>query len=321
MGGTISAKGNHPFDYKDYTSGYFKYDDFLKDMPELHELADLSFDSFEKISSTEVTTNHWIALRKKIIEFFEKEAGDGVVITHGTNTLEETAYFLHLTVPFKQPIVLVGAQRPFTAISTDAHLNLYQAIQVAAGDESYGKGALVVLNNEISSAREVSKRSTYRLDAFQSNKHGFLGVVDSDHSVQFYRQPVRKHTFQSEFSTLQFERLPEVEIVYSYAGAREFLIDSIVQSGIYKGIVTAGTGAGLVSPKEHEALQRATDQGIVVVRSSRVGSGRVVPVRPYEKNSFVAGDDLPPQKARILLMLSLLKYKDLPSLQHVFNTY
>src|SRR5699024_2428351 len=206
----------------------------------------------------EVNTAHWIQLRNRVKECLFDEKYDGIVITHGTNTLEETAFFLHLTIPSEKPIVCVGAQRPFTAIGTDAHLNLLQAIRVAANDEAHNKGALVVLNDEISSAREVTKTNTYRLEAFQSGQFGYLGFIDPDQEVHFYREPTRKHTTVSEFSTLEINDLPEVEIVYSYAGATGHLIEHIINSGKYKGIVTAGTGAGLVSPSEIESLQEAT---------------------------------------------------------------
>lgn len=321
MGGTISAQGKDRLDLKDYTSGVFHQDDFLNKIPELAQIASLSFTTFSKISSTKITSLHWIELRNIIIEQIEKNEVDGFVISHGTSTLEETAYFLHLTIPTDKPIVFVGAQRPFTALSSDAPLNLIQAVRVAASEDAIGKGVLVVLSDEISSAREVTKQSTYRLDTFQSNKHGFLGVVDTDSTVQLYRQPTRKHTINSEFSKLDITQLPEVEITYSYAGASGILVDALIENGKYKGIISAGTGAGLVSPKEIESLQRATEQGIFVVRSSRVGSGRVVNIKPYEKYSFISGDDLLPQKARVLLMVSLLKYDRPEKIQHVFDTY
>lgn len=321
MGGTISAKGLNRLDLKDYTSGKIHGDDFLRDLPELNHLAHLSFHSFSNISSTKITPSDWIHLREYILSKLEQTSVDGIVISHGTSTLEETAYFLHLTVPTKKPIVLVGAQRPYTAISSDAQMNLIQAIRVAASEEAIGKGVLVVTNDEISCARDVTKQSTYRLDTFQSSKHGFLGVVDPDHSVQFYREPVRAHTYKSSLSQLHITDLPEVAIVYSYAGASSDMIDAIVQSEKFKGIVVAGTGAGLVSPAELEALQRATRRGIVVVRSSRVGNGRVVPIKPFENKPFIAGDDLLPQKARILLMLSLFITDDLLKIQNMFNTY
>lgn len=321
LGGTISAKGLNRLDYKDYSSGIYKNDDFLAAIPELSSIAKLSFTTLSNISSTKITTQHWVELRNFIVSKLKEEKIDGFVISHGTSTLEETAYFLHLTIPTEKPIVLVGAQRPFTALSSDAHINLIQAVRVACSDESFGKGVLVVLNDEINCAREVTKGSTYRLHTFHSNSHGNLGIIDTDHSVQFYRKPIRKHTIRSEFSHLAIEKLPGVEIIYSYAGASGFLIDAIVKSGKFQGIVVAGTGAGLVSPSELESLQRAIEKGLYVVRSSRVGNGRVVPIKLYESCSFISSDDLLPQKARILLMLSLLKYENYEDIQKVFATH
>src|SRR5699024_6615377 len=225
LGGTISARGRDRLDLKDYTSGIFHKSDFLQQIPELKDIASLSFTTFSKISSTKITSEHWLTLRKIIIDQLSHHNVDGFVISHGTSTLEETAYFLHLTVPTDKPIVFVGAQRPFTALSSDAPLNLVQAVRVAASDEAVGKGVLVVLNDEISSASEVTKQNTYRLDTFQSNNHGFLGVVDTDHTIQFYRQPTRMHTIHSEFSKLNFTTVPEVDIIYSYAGASGILVD------------------------------------------------------------------------------------------------
>lgn len=321
MGGTISAAGKNRLDLKDYHSGKFTGEDFLKSIPELLDIADVSFDPFIHISSTEVNSEHWMQLRERIMRYLIEENYDGIVISHGTNTIEETAYFLNLTIPSEKPIVIVGSQRPYTALSSDANLNLYNAVRVAASDEAIGKGVLVVLNDEINSAREVTKTNTYRLETFQSGQLGLLGYVDPDERVVFYREPTRKHTIHSEFSKLDFNKLPEIEIVYSYAGATEFLINSITESGNFSGIVTAGTGAGLISPKELTGLRKAKAAGLSVVRSSRVGNGRVMEVEPYKDDGFISADNLLPQKARILLMLSLLKYDCPKAIQEVFNTY
>lgn len=321
MGGTISAKGHDRLDFKDYKSGYFTGENFAKEIPEISTIADVTYDAFLQVSSTEVNAQHWITLREKVLVSLEKENMDGIVITHGTNTLEETAYFLHLTIPSDKPIVFVGAQRPFTALSSDAHYNLVQAIRVAASDAAKNKGVLVVLNDEISSAREVTKTNTYRLEAFQSGQFGYLGFIDPDKQVQFYRKPIQKHTIHSEFSTLPFTELPNVEIVYSYAGATGHIIDHIANTSIYAGIVTAGTGAGLVSPSERTALKKALSKGLFIVRSSRVGNGRVLPIDSYPSFDFISADNLLPQKARILLMVALLKYNDATDIQHIFNTY
>lgn len=321
LGGTISAVGLDRLDLKDYTSGHFTGDHYLKDIPEMKDIANVSFESFLRISSTAINSEHWLQLRKKVMADLVDGDLDGLVITHGTNTLEETAYFLHLTIPTTKPIVLVGAQRPYTALSTDAHYNLLQAIRIAASEEAKGLGVLVALNDEISSAREATKTNTYRLEAFQSGQLGFLGYVDPDKKIHFYRQPTKKHTVHSEFAYEIINYLPEVEIIYSYAGASGHLIDAVVANENYQGIVTAGTGAGLIAPNELTALTRATEKGLVVVRSSRVGNGRVMGVAPYKDEAFITADNLLPQKARILLMLALTKYKDPKQMQDIFDTY
>ena len=321
MGGTISAKGNNRLDLKDYTSGIYTGEDYQHAIPEINTIAKVTFESFLRVSSTEVNATHWIQLRQKVIHSLEAENYDGVVISHGTNTLEESAYFLHLTVPTEKPIVFVGAQRPFTALSSDAHYNIIQAIRVAASGAAIQKGVLVVLNDEISSAREVTKTNTYRLEAFQSGQLGYLGFIDPDQQVQFYREPTRKHTYQSAFAHLDIQSLPEIEIIYSYAGATGHLIDYISENTSYQGIVTAGTGAGLIAPDELAAVKRAKERGLHIVRSSRVGNGRVMRIDGYEPYDFIHGDNLLPQKARILLMLSLLLHDTTDELQHIFNTY
>lgn len=321
MGGTISAKGKNRLDLKDYTSGIFTGEDFQQALPEINHLAEVTFESFLRVSSTEVNAQHWIQLREKVIQSLDEEQFDGIVISHGTNTLEESAYFLHLTIPTDKPIVFVGSQRPFTALSSDAHYNIIQAIRVATSDEAKRKGVLIVVNDEISSAREVTKTNTYRLETFQSGEFGYLGFVDPDNKVQFYREPTRKHTIKSEFAHLNIRNLPDIEIVYSYAGARGHLIDYIADHTSYKGLVTAGTGAGLIAPDELAAVKRAKEKGLHIVRSSRVGNGRVMAIDGYETYDFIHGDNLLPQKARILLMLSLLVHDDTKSIQHIFNNY
>src|SRR5690625_338067 len=321
LGGTISGKGTDRLDFKDYKSGVFTGEDFLHSIPELANIANVTFESFLSVSSTSLKSEHWLKLREKVMSYLIDSNIDGVVITHGTNTLEETAYFLHLTVPSDKPIVFVGAQRPFTALGTDTHINLIQAVRLAASDEAYRKGVLTVLNDEISCAREVTKTNTYRLETFQSGQLGYLGFIDPDKKVHFYRQSTKKHTTSSVFSRENFSELPEVEIVYSYAGATGHLIEHIVSAGHYSGIVVAGTGAGLASPEELTALERATDSGLYVVRSSRVGNGRVMDIKQYETYEFISADNLLPQKARILLMLCLQFGLSREDTQEAFHTY
>src|SRR5699024_1649191 len=268
LGGTISAQGHHRLDFKDYQSGIFNGVDFIQRIPEIHEIAEVTFETFLSISSTAITSAHWLQLRRKVRKALEEENMDGVVLTHGTNTIEETAYFLHLTIPSDKPIVITGAQKPFTALSTDADNNLVQSIRAAASDDARNKGVLVILNEEINGARDVSKTNTYRLEAFQSGQLGLLGYVDADGKVIFYQSPMKKHTSTSVFSDHKITSLPDVEILYSYAGATGDIIYHLTDSGHCAGIVMAGTGAGLVSPSELEALQYATAKGVFVVRSS-----------------------------------------------------
>lgn len=318
-GGTISARGTDRLDFKDYRSGAFTGNELLKELPELQSIAKIDVEQLENFSSTMMTETHWMELRDKINDYVNKFGYDGVVITHGTNTLEETAYFLHLTVNTNKPVVLVGAQRPFTALGSDGAINLIHAVRVAADNSSYGKGVLVVANDEINGAREVTKTNTYRLETFQSGQFGFLGYIEPDDTIQFYRSPTRKHTRNSPFATIAIKQLPRVEIVYSYAGSDGGLIRNITKSNEYDGIVIAGTGAGRCSLHEEQALVEATKKGLVVVRSSRVGNGRVVNIDHYQNDGFITADNLLPQKARILLMLSMYVDKNLSFIQQMFD--
>src|SRR5699024_10307820 len=288
---------------------------------ELDDLANIDMYQMDKISSTQINANHWIQLKQKIDVLLNEENYDGVVITHGTSTLEETAYFLHLTVNSNKPVVLVGAQRPFSALSSDAPLQLIQAVRVAIDKKSIDMGVLVEGNDRIHSTRDVTKTDTYRLDTFKSGDLGCLGYIETDQTIQYYRKPVRKHTIDSVFSDMTFHDLPSVEIVYSYAGATGKIIDYITQSGEYQGIVIAGTGAGRFSKLEEIAISRATQKGLFDVRSSRGGSGRVVDIEAYKHLQTISGDNLTPQKARILLMLAMLKYTSSEAIQQCFEGY
>src|SRR5699024_3522946 len=321
LGGTISALGKNRLDLKDYQSGKLSGEDFLRDLPELKELAHIEMYQMERISSTQINENHWIQLKQTVDSLLNEKKYDGVVITHGTSTLEETAYFLHLTVNSNKPVVLVGAQRPFSALSSDAPLQLIQAVRVAIDKKSIDMGVLIIGNDRIHSARDVTKTETYRLDTFKSGDLGCLGYIETDQTIQYYRKPVRKHTMDSVFSKMTYHDLPSVEIVYSYAVATGKLIDFMTQSGEYQGVVIAGTGAGRFSKLEESAISKATQEGLYVVRSSRGGNGRVVGIEAYRNLRTLSGDNLTPQKARILLMLSILKYTSLEAIQQSFEEY
>jgi L-asparaginase len=243
----------------------------------------------------------------------------GVVFTHGTNTIEETAYFLNLTVKHEKPVVIVGAQRPFSTLSSDAPLNLLNAIRVAGDPASRGKGVLVVLNDEINAARDVTKTNTYRVETFQAREFGLLGYADPDRIV-FYRAPTRRHTTHSEFDLASIAAFPKVTILYGYSGDDGDLAKAAVAAGA-KGLVVAGTGAGHTQNARKTLKQLYDTTGVVVVRSARVGAGRVIRDDNWQEGGFVAADNLNPQKARILLQLALTKTSNPDEIQRIFDEY
>jgi L-asparaginase len=243
----------------------------------------------------------------------------GVVFTHGTNTIEETAYFLNLTVKHDKPVVIVGAQRPFSTLSSDGPLNLLNAIRVAADALARGKGVLVVTNDEINAARDVTKSNTYRVETFQSRELGLLGYADPD-KIVFYRAPTRRHTTQSQFDLAQITTFPKVSILYGHAGDDGDLAKAAVAAGA-KGLVIAGTGAGHTQNARKVLKEISDTTGVVVVRSARVGAGRVIRDDNWQEPGFVAADNLSPQKARILLQLALTRTAKPDEIQRMFDEY
>jgi len=260
-------------------------------------------------------------LRKLAVRFSElarRADIEGLVWIQGTNTLEETAYFLNLTVRTEKPVIVVGAQRPFTSISTDAHLNLVNAIRVAASHEARGMGVLVVTNSEINAARDVTKTSTFQLQTFQSRDLGVMGYADADRIV-FYRAPVRRHTIRSEFDIADVEQMPKVEVLYGHTGADARLARAAADFGA-KGIVFAGIGAGALGVYTDE-LKKLVAEGVVVVRSARVGEGRVLAIGNAHEEGMIAADNLNPQKAAVLLALALTRTSDVAQIQRIFDEY
>lgn len=243
----------------------------------------------------------------------------GVVFTHGTNTIEETAYFLNLTLKSDKPAVIVGAQRPFSTLSSDGPLNLLNAIRVAASPESRGKGVLVVLNDEINAARDVTKTNTYRVQTFQSREIGLLGYADPDRIV-YYRAPTRKHTTQTEFDLTQMNSFPRVDILYAHAGNDGKLAKASVALGT-KGIVMAGVGSGHTQNARRVLKELSDRQEVRIVRSARLGAGRVIRDDNWQEPGFIAADNLTPQKARILLQLALTQTTDPDEIQRMFDEY
>jgi len=320
-GGTISSLGASSLDVLDYPDFGQKLtcEALLDRFPETRLVADPVPMTFRQVGSTEIGPVEWLELRALIHRISRDDPTiAGFVIPHGTATLEETAFFLNLTLAVTQPVVLVGAQRPASALGTDAGMNLVNALRVAGSSAAHGKGVMVVLNDEINAARDVVKTSTYRLQTFRSLDFGALGHVDGD-GVHFYRAPTRAHMPDTQFAALELVALPRVDIVYSYAGADGALVDAAVAAGA-RGIVSAGFAPGSPTPQQRAAFERAAHSGVVVVQCSRA-SGRVAPRRRLRENGIIAGEDLSPQKARILLMLALSTTSDNAAIQEAFSTY
>ena len=270
-GGTIAGQGASSTSLTQYKSASVSGQSLVNAVPEIAKIANVKVEQIANVNSADITIDIWLTLARRIHQIFTEEPQTaGVVITHGTNTLEETAYFLNLTVHHSRPVVLVGSMRPGTALSADGPLNLLNAVRLAISPEAKGKGALIVMNDEISAARDVTKTNTLRVETFRSPDFGYLGTVDGDR-ISFHRTPTKRHTTNSEFDVLSLKTLPAVEILYSYVQPNTALIEAAAASGA-KGIVIAGTGAGLVSTAERNAYAKI--KGPVIVRSNRTGSGR-----------------------------------------------
>ena len=319
-GGTIAGVAPHRLDYYQYGEAgkFLSIEEILDRIPEARDIAEITAENLLSVGSSNMGPKEWLLMAKRINQVFREEPDvAGVVVTHGTATLEETAYFLHLTVKSNKPVVITGSMRPPTTLGTDAELNLLDAIRIAAHPESVGKGVLTVLNNQIHSGRDVTKTNTLRLETFRPNDLGFLGYVDSDFQVVFYRTPLRKHTTSTEFDVTDVEQLPRVDIVYSYAGSDGTLIKAAQNAGA-QGLIVAGYGTGSISDEMLSAAIEAVQHGSVVVRASRAFTGRVVTTPKNENLGLLASDDLLPQKARILLMLALTVTSDHQRIQHMF---
>ena len=320
-GGTISSLATDPFDYVDYpeTGRKLSVAEVIDHIPALSAIADLVPVPFREVGSSAIGPADWLRLAATIRHTAGDDGIAGFVILHGTATLEETAWFLNLTLDIAQPVVLVGAQRPLNTVGSDATANAVAALRVAADPQSRGRGVLVVLNDEIHAAREVAKGSTYRLHAFHSGAFGPLGVVDPDRVV-FSRRPERLHTAATPFRVDDQTMLPRVDILYAMAGADEVLARAAIAAGA-RGIVSAGFAPGMTSPVERAVLVEAAAAGVVVVQASRVGSGRVSRRQWLRRQGWVGADDLSPHKARILLMLALMHSSDPDWIQTCFDTY
>src|SRR5437660_4675317 len=320
-GGTISSLAASSLDVLDYPEFGQKLscEALLDRFPETRLVAEPVPITFRQVGSTAIGPSDWLELRTLI---HRTAAADptiaGFVIPHGTATLEETAFFLNLTLGVSQPVVLVGAQRPASALGTDAGMNLVNALRVAGCAEARGKGVLVVLNDEIHTARDVVKTSTYRVQTFRSFDFGALGHVDGD-GPHFYRAPLKAHMPDTPLAGREFTNFPRVDVIYSYAGADGDLVEAAVRAGA-RGLVSAGFAPGTPSPSQQAAFLEAAKSGVVVVQCSRA-TGRIAPRRRMRETGIVAGEDLSPQKARILLALMLLSTRDVGEIQRAFQSY
>ncbi|CAI1001784.1 L-asparaginase 2 precursor [Serratia rubidaea] len=317
-GGTI-AGGGESATKSNYQAGQLGVEALVSAVPQLKEVADVQGEQIVNIGSQDMNDEVWLTLAKKINADCGKT--DGFVITHGTDTLEETAYFLDLTVKCDKPVVMVGAMRPATAMSADGPFNLYNAVVTAADKQSAGRGVLVAMNDSVLDARDVTKTSTTAVQTFQSPNYGPLGSIHNG-KVDYQRMPQRKHTRATPFDVSKLDALPKVGIVYSYASASDAPAKALIEDG-YQGIVSAGVGNGNLYKTLFDTLATAAHQGVAVVRSSRVPTGATTEDAEIDdaKYGFVAAGTLNPQKARILLQLALTQTRDAAQIQQMFNQY
>ena len=318
MGGTIASRAKDRMNLTHYGDGPpVDPKDWLHDLPELQNVARVTTEDMRSKGGDKFGDIARVAHR--LNELAKDPTIDGFVVTHGTNTMAEVAFYMNLVVNTDKPIVFVGSQRPWSGISGDGPLNMYDAVRVAADPYAKGLGVLHCMNQNINAARDVTKTSAYRVETFKGLDVGSLGFADPD-KVKFYRAPARKHTTESEFAGTDLKELPPVELFYSYTDAPGYVIDAAVQHGA-KGLVIDGYGAGVPSPSQAKAMTRAQAKGVIIVITTRTRGGRVQEVPARAKAHDVNGDNLPPEKARLLLQLALTKTHDWTKIQQYFNTY
>lgn len=319
-GGTIAGSAKSGTE-AGYTSGKMSIDAMIEAVPGIRKIADIKGEQVVNVGSQDMTFTIMIGLANKINQLLKSEKVSGVVVTHGTDTMEETAHFLNLTVKSQKPVVLTGSMRPSTAVSADGPLNLYNAVAVSADPEAIGRGVLVVMNDRIHGAHSLTKTDTTSVETFLSPITGLIGIVKYG-KARYFRKPFRNHTYLSEFSVKGVDELPRVDVLYACADMPADLIGCSVEKGA-KGIVIAGDGNGNMNAQSLRAASKVAKEGIVVVRSSRVPSGTVSRNVEVDDDRYklVAADELNPAKARILLMLALLKNRSLENIQELYYSY
>lgn len=318
-GGTIAGFIDSTIATTGYAAGAIDIDVLIKAVPQIRDLADISWEQIANIDSSNMCDEIWLRLAKKIAKLFA-EGIDGVVITHGTDTMEETAYFLNLTIKSDKPVVLVGAMRPSTAISADGPKNLYNAVALVVNKEAKNKGVMVAINDKILSARGVVKTHSLNVDAFSSPDFGDLGYI-VDGKVFFYNNVTKAHAKNAPFDVSKLTSLPKVDILYSYSNDGSGVAAKALFEHGTKGIVVAGSGAGSIHKNQKDVLKELLKKGLKVVVSSRVVAGCVAVSDSDEKLGFISAEDLNPQKARVLLILALTKTSDPKKIQEYFLKY
>jgi L-asparaginase type II len=344
MGGTIASRGDTRLNVTNYGGpGAPRVDPehWIADLPDLALVAKVTTEDFRPPQPPPAapgapapagapgggtTSEQLYKVARRLQELATDDKVDGIVVTHGTNTMAESAWFMNLVVAIKKPVVFVGSQRPWTGMSGDGPLNMFDAVRVAATPAAAEKGVLHCMNQNINAARDVTKLSAYRMDTFRSIDLGVMGVADPD-IVKFYTEPTRRHTFKSEFNIAALpadpKTLPAVECVYAYTEAPGYLIDALAERGV-KGIIVDGTGAGSATGGPNgqtEAIKRAQAKGIVVAVTARTRGGRVQDTPRRRESKIVPADNLTPEKARMLLQLALTKTTDLAEIQRIFAEY
>jgi L-asparaginase len=320
-GGTIAGSAVSPT-VQNYMAGKLNIFDLIATIPDLDRFGKLEAINLFQIDSSDITTDHWLTLANEVNTLLAKAETKSVVITHGTDTLEETAYFLDLVIKSKKPVILVGSMRAATSLSADGPLNLFNALAVANSSESVGRGVLVVMNDTVFDARDVSKTTTTQVNSFSSPNSGAIAHVTYG-EVYFEKQVTRKNTLETPFDISKLSILPCVEIIYEYAGSSGKLFKAAIELKP-DGIVIAGTGDGNITASDKALVKMARDKGIQIIRSSRTGSGRVTFDNVDHLDTeigLIAGDNLTPQKARILLMLSLTLTRNEKMIRHHFGLY
>lgn len=318
-GGTIAGIGEKGKTVA-YHAGEIDIDDILVTIPNVKKLAYIEIVQFMNVDSNEMNQDTWIELSNTINKIVKRDDVDGVVVTHGTDTIEETSYFLNLTINSDKPIVLTGAMRPATATSADGPYNLYQAIALAANDEAKGHGAMVLFSNTIYSGRDIQKVNNYKIDAFDQKSFGCLGYMQ-DERAYFFSKTFKTHTYESIFAQEALTKLKNVAIAYYYAGADENILDYLAQNN--EGIILVGSGNGNYSKAWIEMIEKCYQKyGTIFVRASRVPLGIVFSDHVFDPNQrCISSNTLSAQKARILLMLALSKTKDFKELKSIFKKY